>query len=68
MTEMLQWLGHLENSKIVALLIFFVTFCGILIYVFTGKQRKERLESYKYIPFDDEGKPASDETRKADER
>jgi len=68
MTEMLQWLGHLENSKIVALLIFFVTFCGILIYVFTGKQRKERLESYKYIPFDDEDKSASDETRKADER
>jgi len=68
MTEMLQWLGRLENSKIVALLIFFVAFCGILIYVFTGKQRKQRLESYKYIPFDDEDKPASDETRKADEQ
>jgi len=68
MTEMLQWLGRLENSKIVALLIFFVTFCGILIYVFTGKQRKERLESYKYIPFDDEEKHASDETRKVDEQ
>ena len=68
MTDVLQWLGRLENSKIVALLIFFVTFCGILIYVFTGKQRRDRLESYKYIPFDDEDKPASDETRKADER
>jgi len=68
MAEMMQWLGRLENSKIVALLIFFVTFCGILIYVFTGKQRKERLESYKYIPFDDEDKPASDETRKADDQ
>ncbi len=66
MTEMLQWLGRMENSKIVALLIFFVTFCGILIYLFTGKQRKERLESYKYIPFADEKDAASDETRKVD--
>ena len=73
MTEVLQWLGRLENSKIVALLIFFVTFCGILIYVFTGKQRRDRLESYKYIPFADEAKshgesPRTDETRKVDER
>ena len=73
MTEVLQWLGRLENSKIVALLIFFVTFCGILIYVFTGKQRRDRLESYKYIPFADEEKshgesPRTDETRKVDER
>lgn len=68
MTEMLQWLGHLENSKILALLIFFVVFCGILIYVYTGKQRKERLESYKYIPFADEDNSESDETRKVDKR
>lgn len=73
MTEALQWLGRLENSKIVALLIFFVTFCGILFYVFTGKQRKQRLESYKYIPFDDEEKSPgesfrSDETRKVDRK
>jgi len=65
---MLQWLGRLENSKVVALLIFFVTFCGILLYVFTGKQRKTRLESYKYIPFADEEDAASDETRKVDKQ
>lgn len=68
MIEMLQWLGRLENSKIVALLIFFVTFCGILLYVFTGKKRKQRLESYKYIPFADEDDAESDETRKVDKR
>jgi len=34
-----------------ALVIFFVTFVGILLYVFTGKKRSERLESYKDIPF-----------------
>lgn len=51
------WFTRLENSKVAALLIFFVTFCAILIYLFTGKKRKERLESYKYIPLNDE-KPA----------
>ncbi|MEZ5584238.1 MAG: cbb3-type cytochrome c oxidase subunit 3 [Candidatus Competibacteraceae bacterium] len=35
-------------------------FCGILIYVLTGKQRARRLESYKYIPFDDD-EPQSSE-------
>ena len=68
MSDLLQWLGRLENSKIVALLIFFVTFCAILLYVFTGKKRRERLESYKYIPFADEDKSESADTRKVDER
>ena len=54
MPEWLMWLGRFENSKIVALLLFFFTFCGILIYVFTGKKRSKRLESYKYMPFDDD--------------
>ena len=54
MPEWLVWLGRFENSKIVALLLFFFTFCGILIYVFTGKKRSRRLESYKYMPFEDD--------------
>jgi cbb3-type cytochrome oxidase subunit 3 len=54
MPEWIQWFGRLENSKILALLLFFVTFCGILIYVYTGKNRSERLESYKYIPLQDD--------------
>jgi cbb3-type cytochrome oxidase subunit 3 len=37
-----------------ALVLFFGAFCGIVIYVFTGKRRARRLESYKYIPLDDE--------------
>lgn len=64
MSELLRWIGQFENSKIVALLIFFVTFCAIIIYVFTGKRRKQRLESYKYIPFEDE--EASRTQRKVD--
>ncbi len=66
MVEIFQWLGRLENSKIVALLIFFFAFCAILLYVYTGKQRKQRLESYKYMPFADDDDDASSETRKVD--
>ncbi len=54
MPDWLQWLSRFENSKILALLIFFFTFCGILIYVYTGKKRAKRLESYKYIPLQDD--------------
>ena len=72
MSDFLNWLGQLENSKVVALLLFFVTFCGIVLYVFTGKRRRERLESYKYIPFADEEKSEdgsnSTKTRKVDEQ
>ncbi|WP_078121204.1 cbb3-type cytochrome oxidase subunit 3 [Thiosocius teredinicola] len=51
---MLEWLSQMENTKPLALVIFFVTFVGILIYVFTGKKRAKRLESYKNIPFLDD--------------
>ena len=47
-------------------IIFFVVFVGILLYVFTGKKRSKRLESYKNIPFlEDEG---SDERKDKDSR
>lgn len=61
MSEIWAWLGDLGNSKVLALLIFFTTFVGIVLYVYTGKQRKDRLESYKNIPFidDEDNKPAS---------
>ena len=65
MAEWIQWLGRFENSKILALLLFFIAFCGILIYVYTGKKRSQRLESYKFIPFDEDPgeKPGPKETR-----
>ncbi|MBU0593007.1 MAG: cbb3-type cytochrome c oxidase subunit 3 [Pseudomonadota bacterium] len=52
--EWLQWFSREENTKPLALLIFFITFCLILIYVFGSKKRGERLESHKDIPFLDE--------------
>ena len=60
MLDWLLWFTHMENSKPLALVLFFGAFCGILIYVLTGKRRAERLESYKYIPFADDDPPQSD--------
>ena len=54
MSEIWMWLGDLTNSKITALLIFFTSFVVIVLYVYSGKSRKARLESYKDIPFVDD--------------
>ncbi len=54
MPDWLLWFTHLENSKVFSLLWFMVAFLAIVIYVFTGKKRARRLESYKDIPFQDE--------------
>jgi cbb3-type cytochrome oxidase subunit 3 len=43
-----------QNSQIVALLIFFSVFMGILFYVFASRKRGARLETYRYTPFLDE--------------
>ncbi|MGF1529055.1 MAG: CcoQ/FixQ family Cbb3-type cytochrome c oxidase assembly chaperone [Candidatus Competibacterales bacterium] len=77
MAEWFEWLGNFENSKSIALVLFFVFFCGVLIYVFAGgRNRARRLESHKYIPLQEddaadraargEGEAAAEETR--DER
>lgn len=59
MTEMWAWLSDaltdMQTAGQIATVIFFATFTAILIYVFTGKRRKERFDSYRYIPLDDEG-------------
>lgn len=68
-TEAWHWITQLGNSKIVALLLFFGTFVGILWYVFTNKQRSERLETYKYMPFqDDEDGDTENKAVRDDER
>jgi cbb3-type cytochrome oxidase subunit 3 len=61
------WITDLGNSKIVALLLFSTTFVGILLYIFTGKKRSQRLESYRFIPFQDEGDepPKSEDENKS---
>ncbi|MFA7240658.1 MAG: cbb3-type cytochrome c oxidase subunit 3 [Sulfuricellaceae bacterium] len=49
--EWLMWFTKFENSKPLSLVIFFITFCGILWYVLGSKERGERLESHKHMPF-----------------
>ena len=63
---MLQWLSNMENTKPLALVIFFVVFVGILLYVFTGKRRTRRLESYKNIPFLDDDAPGEQKDKDSD--
>ena len=64
MQELWDWITQLGNSKTVALVIFFSTYVGIFLYVYTNKRRSKRLESYKYIPLDDE--EGADVDKKAD--
>ncbi|MEQ1600954.1 MAG: cbb3-type cytochrome c oxidase subunit 3 [Methylophilaceae bacterium] len=54
------WFTHFENTKPLALIIFFTVFCGILFYVYGNKKRGKRLESYKNMPFLDEDKDNKD--------
>ena len=54
MLSWFEWLTRLENSKVVSLLLFFALFCGILLYAYVGKSRSARLESYRFIPLQDD--------------
>lgn len=54
LTDFWTWIMDLGNSKIVALLIFFTTFVGIVFYVYASRKRSERLESYRFMPLMDE--------------
>jgi len=52
--DWLRWFAKPENTKPLALIIFFVTFIGIVLYVYGNRKRGERLESYRDMPFLDE--------------
>jgi cbb3-type cytochrome oxidase subunit 3 len=52
--EWLLWFTKFENTKPLALVIFFTVFCLILVYLFGSKQRGEKLESHKNIPLQDD--------------
>lgn len=54
MQEALLWVTKFENTKPLALVIFFVVFCGIIFYLYGSRKRGERLESYKNIPLQDD--------------
>ncbi len=58
---MIEWLSHAENTKPLALLIFFVTFCLIVLWVYGSRKRGQRLEVHKNIPFLDEETEVKDD-------
>ncbi|NHZ69697.1 MAG: CcoQ/FixQ family Cbb3-type cytochrome c oxidase assembly chaperone [Thermotogales bacterium] len=73
MPDWFLWFTRFENSKVVALLLFFTTFCAILIYLYTGKKRAKRLESYKYMPLQEDEQDLNaanggEETHESDKR
>ena len=68
MSELWTWLStahtDLQKGSQLALILFFSVFVGIIIYVFTGgRQRKERFDSYRYLPLDDEQDAGSASTQ-----
>jgi len=54
LSEIFDWFTHLENTKPFALVLFCITFIGIIVYVYSNKKRNQRLESYKNIPFEED--------------
>jgi len=63
MMEWLMWFSKPENTKPVALIIFLVTFIGIVIYVYGSKKRGEQIETYRNIPFLDDQPGDQEDTK-----
>jgi cbb3-type cytochrome oxidase subunit 3 len=61
--EWLMWFSKPENTKPVALIIFLVTFIGIVIYVYGSKKRGEQIETYRNIPFLDDQPGDQEDTK-----
>jgi cbb3-type cytochrome oxidase subunit 3 len=61
--EWLMWFSKPENTKPVALVIFLVTFIGIVIYVYGSKKRGEQIETYRNIPFLDDQPGDQEDTK-----
>jgi cbb3-type cytochrome oxidase subunit 3 len=53
MQTLFQLFTSMEFTKPFALVLFFVTFVGILAYVYLGRERSKRFESYRFIPLDE---------------
>jgi len=50
----MEWFAYPENTKPLGLLIFFITFCLIVFWVYGSRKRGKKLEEYKNIPFLDD--------------
>ncbi len=68
MMDFFMWFTDLGNSKTLAAVIFFSVFIGIIIYTFTGKERKKRFDEYRYIPFMDDEEFIFDQKKSAEQK
>lgn len=64
----LSWFTMMEHTKPLVLVLFSITFTGILIYVLGGKKRGQRLESAKYVIFDEEHDRSPGQRHKEDSK
>jgi cbb3-type cytochrome oxidase subunit 3 len=58
----MEWLADPGNAKPLGLLIFFITFCLIVLWVYGSRKRGEKLEEYKNIPFLDDDEVKKDKS------
>ena len=66
--NLLLWFAEVEHAKPFVLVLFFITFVGILIYVFGGKKRGQRLEAEKYAIFEEDSDLVPGQSQKEDAR
>jgi cbb3-type cytochrome oxidase subunit 3 len=59
----MDWLHDPITGKTLGLLIFFVTFCAIVLWIYGSRSRSDKLEQHKHIPFldDDENAPRTED-------
>ena len=60
MQDLLKLFTSMEFTKPFALVLFSITFVGIIAYVYFNKDRAKRFEEYRFIPLD-ESDPKIDE-------
>ena len=60
--DWLLWFTRFENTKPLSLVIFFVVFCGVLVYVYGSRKRGKRLEEHKNIPLQDDDEPQQEKS------
>lgn len=58
----MEWFANPENAKPLGLLIFFITFCLIILWVYGSRRRGDKLEEYKNIPFLDDDEVKKDKS------
>ncbi len=58
----MEWFADPANTKPLGLLIFFVTFCAIVLWVYGSRKRGQKLEEHKHIPFLDDDDDMKDKS------